>query len=159
SMIRATSTDSLTAVPSGRARQPAPEEPRAPARAGSPAALARQSPLVGEAGHADVLHPGPDPEGVEPAVVVVGVAVPGVARHVQQVLALAQAQPIDVHHHVPLSLQLPETEPFDRGVGPVAADAVLAEDAEAEDAVLDRPRRPVGQVHGARLPGIVEVPL
>src|SRR3990172_5161199 len=119
----------------------------------------RQLPVVREPGHAGVLDPGAHREGVEPAVIVVGMPVPGVDRHVEEVLALDQVEPVDRHADLALAVELPQMPPVDRRVRAVAADPVLAEDPDAEDRVLDRTRRPPGEPDRARLAGVVEVAL
>src|SRR5262245_23412651 len=116
-------------------------------------------PAVGQPGHPGVFDAGPHREGVETAVVVVGVAVPRVDRHVEQVLPLDQVEPLDLQRDLALAGELPEVVAVDAGVGPVAADPVLPEHADPEDRVLDWPRRPPRDLDGARLAGVVEVAL
>ena len=91
--------------------------------------------------------------------VVVWVAVARVHGHVEEIFALDQIEPVDLHGDHTLAVDLPEREALHRGVGPVAADPVLAEDADAEHGVLDRAMRAEAEMDGAGLARLEEVPL
>src|SRR5262245_33915870 len=118
-----------------------------------------ETPPVGEPRDARVPHPGADGERVQAAVVVVGVAVAGVRGDVQEVVPLDELEPLDLHGDHALTVDLPEREPLERGVGPVAAHPVLAKDADAEDRIVEWPMRPEGQPEGTGLARLEQVPL
>src|SRR5262245_1004284 len=90
-----------------------------------------EPPAMGEPRHARVANPRAHGEGVEAAVVVVRVSVARVGGHVEEIFTLDQVEVFDLHGHHPLAVDLAEAESLQRGIGPVAADPVLPEHADA----------------------------